>query len=474
MPDVEAAEHGRCRRAGASGSWPPQVSGGDEGWASLASLRGGRTVENLIANELRESILNGSLAPGSRLPIRDVAKQLGASVTPVRIALKQLAGEGLVDLTPHAGATVGQLTVDELEELLVTRDGIESWLAFRGAPNLTEEALADMVGALARLGRAVEAGDPREYLGVSWAMRVPCYAAAGRPRLFRRATDALPALAALPPAEPVRAETASSGLRTCSSASPRPATSATVPSPERSRTRASNGLSTTSSRRCSSPTPASPGGAEQRPREATSSSPSGGVVARSTLPGLRIPSGSKLALIALMSGIRSPCSCSSASILPRPMPCSPVHVPPRASASSTTFRTSSLGALDPSVARPDLHRDVEVAVAGMADDAGVEAEPVDLAAREPDGGRELGQRYAHVRRRSFVPGEPRRERMGDVVRALQRRARASGSRSCTCRSRPRRGRSPARARGRTRRAPRCRRPRRRGTAPRDTRCRSRR
>jgi len=188
MPDVKAV----TRPLPPSGSKlivATRVSDGDESRARHATLRGGRTVENLIANELRESILGGSLAPGSRLPIRDVAKQLGASVTPVRIALKQLAGEGLVDLTPHAGATVGQLTVDELEELLVTRDGIESWLAFRGAPNLTEEALAEMAGALARLGRAVEAGDPREYLGISWAVRVPCYAAAGRPRLFQRATD---------------------------------------------------------------------------------------------------------------------------------------------------------------------------------------------------------------------------------------------------------------------------------------------
>jgi DNA-binding GntR family transcriptional regulator len=188
MPDVKAP----------TGVLPPNESellaatpdsGGDGGRASLESLRGGRTVENLIANELRESILNGSLAPGSRLPIRDLAQRLGASVTPVRIALKQLAGEGLVDLIPHAGATVGRLSVDELEELLVTRDGIESWLAFRGAPALTEEALAEMAGALARLGRAVETGDPREYVGASWAVRVPCYAAAGRPRLFRRATE---------------------------------------------------------------------------------------------------------------------------------------------------------------------------------------------------------------------------------------------------------------------------------------------
>ena len=187
MPDVKA--RGRAWRT--SGSEPTAVpgAGGEDGSASLELFRGERTVENLIANELRESILNGSLAPGSRLPIRDVAKKLGASVTPVRIALKQLAGEGLVDLTPHAGATVGRLTVDEVEELLVTRDGIESWLAFRGAPNLTDEELVEMTTALARLGRAVDTEDARAYLGASWAVRAPCYAAAGRPRLFRKATE---------------------------------------------------------------------------------------------------------------------------------------------------------------------------------------------------------------------------------------------------------------------------------------------
>ena len=46
----------------------------------------------------------------------------------------------------------------------------------------------------------------------------------------------------------------------------------------------------------------------------------------------------------------------------------------------------------------DLHGDVEVAVAGVAEDAGIEAEPVDLGAGELCGAGELRQRHAHVRR----------------------------------------------------------------------------
>lgn len=155
----------------------------------VVPLAGGRTVENLIVDELRESILDGTLAPGARLPIREVADRLEVSVTPVRIALKQLAGEGLVELTPHAGATVAPLTVDELEELLATRDGIESWLAFTGAPLLTDAAIAEMTSILDVLAGATAAGDQPRFVEASWALRTPCYLAAGRERLYARAAD---------------------------------------------------------------------------------------------------------------------------------------------------------------------------------------------------------------------------------------------------------------------------------------------
>ena len=141
-----------------------------------------------------------------------------------------------------------------------------------------------------------------------------------------------------------------------------------------------------------------------------------GELGGSTLPGFMIPFGSKLALIACISGIRSPCSRSSAPILPRPTPCSPVHVPPRARASSTMLRTSSSEAATPSGG--ELHRDVEVAVAGVAEDAGFETEPLDLRACEADGARELGEGHADVGRPLLRSREPCGERVGDVVPRL--------------------------------------------------------
>ena len=107
-----------------------------------------RTVEQVVAARIRRSILDSALAPGTRLRYRQLAEQFGVSVTPVRVALKELAGEGLVELRPHAGASVSALSVEELEEVLLTRASLEPFLALHGAGHLTDDDVAAMSGHL--------------------------------------------------------------------------------------------------------------------------------------------------------------------------------------------------------------------------------------------------------------------------------------------------------------------------------------
>ena len=56
-----------------------------------------------IARVLREQIVEGALAPGTRLSERDVGSRLGVSRTPLREALRLLAGERLVEVSPRRG-----------------------------------------------------------------------------------------------------------------------------------------------------------------------------------------------------------------------------------------------------------------------------------------------------------------------------------------------------------------------------------
>src|SRR5438105_5740775 len=62
-----------------------------------------RTVAVLEA--IKHAILAGELSPGQALVETDLAERLGVSKTPVREALKTLAGAGLVTMSPYKGAT---------------------------------------------------------------------------------------------------------------------------------------------------------------------------------------------------------------------------------------------------------------------------------------------------------------------------------------------------------------------------------
>lgn len=59
-----------------------------------------------VLDALKHAILTGRLPPGQALVENELAAQLGVSKTPVREALKTLAGAGLVTMSPYKGATV--------------------------------------------------------------------------------------------------------------------------------------------------------------------------------------------------------------------------------------------------------------------------------------------------------------------------------------------------------------------------------
>jgi DNA-binding GntR family transcriptional regulator len=79
-----------------------------------------------VLSRLRDYIVDGHLAGGSRIPERQLCDMLGISRTPLREALKVLASEGLVDLLPNRGARVRALVADELRELFDVMGGIEA------------------------------------------------------------------------------------------------------------------------------------------------------------------------------------------------------------------------------------------------------------------------------------------------------------------------------------------------------------
>lgn len=93
---------------------------------------------------IRKKLLDGSVAPGSRLSYGTIGKEIGISATPVREAVGQLASEGFVELVPQLGAVVRELTRDEAIELYELREALESYAASRAADRIGDRQLSEL------------------------------------------------------------------------------------------------------------------------------------------------------------------------------------------------------------------------------------------------------------------------------------------------------------------------------------------
>jgi hypothetical protein len=85
-----------------------------------------------VYRSIKTELLRGAYRPGETLEPRSLAEQHVASVTPIRDALHRLAGERLVDASPHEGFRVPLLTENGLRDLYVWQEQL-ALLALRQA-----------------------------------------------------------------------------------------------------------------------------------------------------------------------------------------------------------------------------------------------------------------------------------------------------------------------------------------------------
>lgn len=112
-----------------------------------------------IQHQLRNDIVAGEFALGSRLYIEDLAARYGVSHMPVREALRVLHGEGLVVIEPNRGARVRPIYRGFIEDIFDVRSAIETMLARRAAMRRTEQHLKRLREAAGRLEAMVDCGD---------------------------------------------------------------------------------------------------------------------------------------------------------------------------------------------------------------------------------------------------------------------------------------------------------------------------
>jgi DNA-binding GntR family transcriptional regulator len=103
-----------------------------------------RPLHEEAVDRLRDLIVQGELAPGSRLNERVLTARLGVSRTPLREAIKLLATEGLVDLLPNRGAVVAPIDPARIAETLTVMGALESLAGELVCAQASDESLADI------------------------------------------------------------------------------------------------------------------------------------------------------------------------------------------------------------------------------------------------------------------------------------------------------------------------------------------
>lgn len=94
-----------------------------------------------IVNRLRDAIVEGGLAPGSRVPERELCEQFRISRTPLREALKVLAAEGLIELLPNRGARVRQFSEADIRNMFEVIAGLDFVAGRFACERITDEQI---------------------------------------------------------------------------------------------------------------------------------------------------------------------------------------------------------------------------------------------------------------------------------------------------------------------------------------------
>jgi DNA-binding GntR family transcriptional regulator len=120
-------------------------------------------LSDRIRNALTDEIASGALAAGSALDEQQLADRFGASRTPVREALRQLAAGGLVEIRARRGVVVTRMTPERIMDMFETTAEIEAMCVRLATYRMTPLERSHLIELHESSRAMVEAGDIDAY-----------------------------------------------------------------------------------------------------------------------------------------------------------------------------------------------------------------------------------------------------------------------------------------------------------------------
>ncbi|MDH5425903.1 MAG: GntR family transcriptional regulator [Gammaproteobacteria bacterium] len=121
------------------------------------------TIADRTYEQLKNAIVSGVLAQGSKIVEEDLARQYGISRGPLREAIHRLKGSNLIVSIPHAGSRVVTLTQQMMLEIYEVRESLEGMSARLAAEKITEPQISDLWKLLNEHEQAIAQTDGKNY-----------------------------------------------------------------------------------------------------------------------------------------------------------------------------------------------------------------------------------------------------------------------------------------------------------------------
>lgn len=116
-----------------------------------------RTLAERAYEHLRELIISAQLGPGELVDEEHLIERIGIGRTPLREAMRRLRSEGLLEIYPHRGAFVPEVTVRDLRQISEARRILEGYAAAKAAQTTADVFRRDLMAAYEELQTVDEA-----------------------------------------------------------------------------------------------------------------------------------------------------------------------------------------------------------------------------------------------------------------------------------------------------------------------------
>ena len=130
---------------------------------------------------LFDGIVTGEFSPNTRLKEEELAHKFEVSRTPIRVALRQLEQDGLVEIMPKRGARVVGFSVDDVEEVYDIRKSLEIQALKTSATHLNIQGLIEIRAKMEEISRT---NDPKRHEGIDAKVHNYFIRASGKRRLI--------------------------------------------------------------------------------------------------------------------------------------------------------------------------------------------------------------------------------------------------------------------------------------------------